>query len=189
MAEVRAEIASLKQPVKEPRKYFWGNSERMSAVAAATAGEAYGREREQATSRPDAEVFVDMVAGALADPRIGGRRLRQALSLLVKVYRPSREWGGHVERPHAVLRAVLQWCDAVASMPVPPKDEPVGARPVRMSSPPTATPDELTAIERAAALASGIESGKVAPIDRDKTAKFIVANYNAALREQEEKPR
>ena len=180
---LRAEIAALKQPAKEPRKYHWGTSERVSPIATASAREA----EPSSIGRPDAEVFVDMVAGALRDPRIGGRRLREALRLMVMVYRPSGTYGGAVKRPIAVLRAVQEWCNAIASMPIPPKDgddRPVGPLVGNPNS--GHSPDDLA---RAAALASGIESGEIIPIDRDAVAKFITASYETALREQQEKPR
>jgi hypothetical protein len=77
--------------------------------------------REAPSSRappPDDSVFVDMTCGALADRRIRGRRLRQALSLLAMIYRPSGAYGGRIEITPARAAAVAQWRDAMASMPI-----------------------------------------------------------------------
>ena len=140
-----------------------------------------------APALPDLEPFADKIDGMLADPRIGNRRFREACRLLVMVFRPRAF--GRIAITAERRRAVAEWIDLALTLPLPPVGQKAieGATVAHVKHSPV---ERETDAAIARAVAAGVEDGSVVelPLDRNATAKFIVASYSAALREQEEKP-
>ena len=156
----------------------------MSAIAATSAREAFAQPSVNRADGPDTSLFaLDVLAVAVRDPRVDDEHLRAIVQMLTLVFRPTLGGRLPIDRTFAAQR----WIENIPERPLAhmPRLR-YGGHLSAEEEPEPMSPKELAAAMKAVALDRGIATGKVTPLDREASAKFIRESYAAARRSRDQ---